>query len=250
MSPAESHIVNSQTPRVSQGRIPQTFSSRHSSWSSTRPKLLTPREMLKMCFLCALFVIGLASAVAALFFLVENLTRTKEVSPTVGTRTSSSVVSTFQTSFNRVSTDATAPESSTATLPTETSTVPTETLTTPTEIITTPTKTLTVPTESPTTVPSTQNISSTVNYRGSTNLSTSSTPQMAVSTISKTNTTRITTFSSNTTKIDHTSHSILVPSSTNESYAMVSSFSNVTSPFHPRPRPFTYCFPHCRKRLF
>lgn len=246
MSPAESHIINSQTPRVSQGRIPQTFSSRHSSWSSTRPKLLTPREMLKMCFLCVLFVIGLASAVAALFFLVENLTRTKEVSPTVGTRTSSSVESTFQTSFNRVSTDATAPESSTATLPTKTSTVPTETLITPTETITTPTKTLTVPTESPT-VPSTQNLSSTVNYRGSTN---SSTPQMAGSTISKTNTTRLTTSSSNTTKIDHTSHSILVPSSTNGSYAKVSSSSNGTSPFHPRPYPFTHCFPHCRKRLF
>lgn len=249
MSPAESHIVNSQTPRVSQGRIPQTFSSRHSSWSSTRPKLLTPREMLKMCFLCVLFVIGLASAVAALFFLVENLTRTKEVSPTVGTRTSSSVESTFQTSFNRVSTDATAPESSTATLPTKTSTVPTETLTTPTETITTPTKTLTVATESPT-VPSTQNLSSTVNYRGSTNSSTSSTTLMAGSTISKTNTTRLTTFSSNTTKIDHTGHSILVPSSTNGSYAKVSSSSNVTSPFHPKPRPFTYCFPHCRKRPF
>lgn len=249
MSPAESHIVNSQTPRVSQGRIPQTFSSRHSSWSSTRPKLLTPREMLKMCFLCVLFVIGLASAVAALFFLVENLTRTKEVSPTVGTRTSSSVESTFQTSFNRVSTDATAPESSTATLPTKTSTVLTETLTTPTETITTSTKTLTVSTESPT-VPSTQNLSSTVNYRGSTISSTSSTHQMAGSTISKTNSTRLTSFSSNTTKIDHTGHSILVPSSTNGSYAKVSSSSNVTNPFHPRPRPFTYCFPHCRKRLF
>lgn len=249
MSPAESHIVNSQTPRVSQGRIPQTFSSRHSSWSSTRPKLLTPREMLKMCFLCVLFVIGLASAVAALFFLVENLTRTKEVSPTVGTRTSSGVESTFQTSFNRVSTDATAPESSTATLPTKTSTVPTETLTTPTKTITKPTKTITVPTVSPT-VPSTQNLSSTVNYRGSTNSLTSSTPQMASSTISKTNSTRLTTFSSNTTKTDHTSHSILVPSSTNGSYAKVSSSSNVTSPFHPRPNPFTHCFPHCRKRLF
>lgn len=237
MSPAESHSASNQTPRVSQGRIPQTFTSRHSSWSSTRPKLLTPGEMIKMCFLCVLFVIGLGSAVAALFFLVENLTKTKEVGPTVGTETPSSVASTVRTSFNRLSTEPTTREFIPPTLTTKTSTLSTE------ETVTTPIKS-TVPNKSPTVTSSSHSISPTVDYHVSTNSSLSSTPKIFVSTISKTNTTRRTTSSSNSTKTHPTSQSILlVSSSTNGNFTEVSSPSYVAPPFHPRPKPYPPFYP-------
>lgn len=241
MSPVESHSVINQTPRASQVRIPQTFTSRHSSWSSTRPKLLTPREMLKMCFLCVLFVVGLASTVAALFLLVENLTRTHETGPTVGTGTPISVETTFQTSFDRVPTEATTTELTTATVLTKTSIVPTETITTLTIASTVPTKS--------TTEPSSQNMSPTMDYYGSTNSSISSTSKIVGSTISRTNTTRRITSTSNSTNKDSTSQPILVPSSHYGIYSKVSSLST-RNHFHPKPKPFIHCFPNCRKRLF